>query len=72
MNKVVRTHYPASRLPAELRGKISQSARVRVVIEEDELPPSPTMHDIRAMRDIVPPAQDDSRERIGKLRDEWD
>ncbi len=34
MNKIVREHYPASRLPEDLKVGLSEGAMVRVVIEE--------------------------------------
>lgn len=36
MNKIVFEHYPASKLPEEMRGDLSKDAFVRVVIEADE------------------------------------
>jgi hypothetical protein len=72
MNKVVRRHFPASKLPVELRGDIPASAHVRVVVEEDDLANAPTSAEIRAMRDSLPAATDDPSERIGRLRDERD
>ena len=36
MNKIVFEHYPASKLPAEMRGDFPKDALVRVVIEADD------------------------------------
>lgn len=41
MNRIVREHYPASRLPADLRGEIDPARRVTVTIE-DEAAPAPS------------------------------
>ncbi len=35
MNKIVREHYPASKLPEELRQGLSPDATVKIVIEEE-------------------------------------
>ncbi|MEA3533377.1 hypothetical protein [Rhizobium sp. CC-YZS058] len=35
MNKIVREHYPAAKLPEELRQGLDADARVRIVIEEE-------------------------------------
>lgn len=36
MNKVVLEHYPASRLPDDIRGDLPKEALVRVVVEAEE------------------------------------
>ena len=42
MNKIVREHYPASKLPEDLRRGLSPDATVKIVIEEEgEATPSP-------------------------------
>lgn len=39
MNKVVREHYPASKLPRDLREGLDEQATVRVVVEVEDIPP---------------------------------
>ncbi len=36
MNRIVLEHYPVSKLPAELRDRLSDAATVRLVIEADD------------------------------------
>ena len=43
MNKFTREHYPASKLPVELRGEIDPARHVTVTVEEEELPPKQAM-----------------------------
>jgi hypothetical protein len=74
MNKIVRDHYPASRLPDDLRTGLDPKAHVRVTIEE-EFPDAEKAKRLRQMLVAArqkPPTQDDPVSRIRKLRDEWD
>jgi hypothetical protein len=41
MNKIVFEHYPASKLPAELREGIDSSATVKVIVEQEYSSPLP-------------------------------
>jgi hypothetical protein len=36
MNRIVREHYPASRLPDDLRGDVDRSSMVTVIVAEEE------------------------------------
>jgi hypothetical protein len=74
MNKVVRKHYPASRLPDELRAGIDPDALVHVTIEE-EAHPRPSLEELRArLRELpkTPMNREEIVKRIRDLRDEWD
>ena len=76
MNKIIRKHYPASRLPAELRGNISSEATVEVIIEE-EAAPAPSRDELirlthEARAHAKPISEEEAVARIRKLRDEWD
>jgi hypothetical protein len=51
MNKVVREHYPASKLPAELREGLPVDAMVRVSVTLEG--PKETMESLRAELDRV-------------------
>ncbi|MCD7110120.1 hypothetical protein LRX75_13840 [Rhizobium sp. DKSPLA3] len=39
MNKIVRAHYPASKLPDDLRSGFDSDATVRIVIEQQDISP---------------------------------
>ena len=43
MNKIVKEHYPASKLPVELREGIDPSGHVTVTVAEEEKPPEHVM-----------------------------
>ena len=79
MNKIVREHYPASKLPDDLRGHVPPQAMVRVTVESDVEPPTKPL--LQIMRDIEEarragqwPATsaEEGVARIRALRDEWD
>jgi len=75
MNKIVRNHYAAADLPADLRGSIDISSRVSVTVEVEPLPLGR-----EALVAMTRAIQTDSRgttpeeavARIRALRDEWD
>lgn len=77
MGKIVLEHYPAAKLPNELRGSIAANASVTVTIEEEptskalgheELIALTKQAQARARGTTIEEAVD----RIRKLRDEWD
>lgn len=73
MNKVVLEHYPASKLPDEMRGNVDPDATVTVVVMEETSPQKrPTLEEIWARR--RPPFR--SKEEIDaqwrRQRDEQD
>jgi hypothetical protein len=78
MNKIVKEHYPASKLPVELREGIEASALVTVTIQEEvgrKEPPS--REELRqlieqAQRDAQGVTMEEAVARIRTLRDEWD
>lgn len=77
MNKIVREHYPASKLPEDLRGSIEPGASVRVTVEEVQARERMTWSQIRAsLLDARLNAKGVTMEeavaRIRELRDEWD
>ncbi|MBV8924675.1 MAG: hypothetical protein JOZ74_04825 [Bradyrhizobium sp.] len=74
MNKIVKEHYPASRLPEDLRAGVDPASTVTITIVEEATAPREVMslEEIWALR--APPFRtareidDDLRRR----RDEWD
>lgn len=79
MNRIVREHYPAERLPADLKDVVGPAKTVRLVIETDDGQPdaaaqsfSDWARDLRRRSAALPPATDDPVLRIRQLRDEWD
>ncbi len=74
MNRIVREHYPASKLPEDLRGNLNPASTVTVTVVEDEKAPDRvmTLEEIFALRQ--PPfrtAQEIDRD-LRRQRDEWD
>jgi hypothetical protein len=75
MNKIVRDHYPVSRLPDDLRAGLDPGDVVRVVVENMDVPIVSSRASLRQLLDEarkLQPIGDDPVERIRKLRDEWD
>jgi len=74
MNRIIREHYPASKLPEDLRAGMSPSATVTVTIVEDEKRPEHVMslEEIWALR--TPPFRTAKEidEDLRRQRDEWD
>jgi hypothetical protein len=74
MNKIVREHYPASRLPDGLRAGVDPKARVTVTITLEEQQPDrpPTLDEIWAMR--RPPFRTKKAidADLRRQRDQWD
>jgi hypothetical protein len=74
MNRIIREHYPASRLPEDLRAGVDPSATVTVTIVEEEKRPEEVMslEEIWALR--VPPFRtaQEIDDDLRRQRDEWD
>jgi len=77
MNRIVREHYPASKLPPDLRQGLDAGASVTVTIQE-EAPRRPSAEELRrqlqAYRKGLPrhSTLDEAVARVRELRDEWD
>ena len=73
MNKIVLEHYPAEKLPEDLRAGLPADARVRVTVESE-----PTIKPIKSFAELLalrrPPyrTSEDIVREIRELRDEWD
>ena len=78
MNKVVRRHYPASKLPEDLQAELDGVRSVRLTVE-------PISEAPRSLKDVIdrarrlrkegviePVTTEDAVARIRTLRDEWD
>lgn len=77
MNKIVKEHYPVSKLPPDLREGIDPQKFVTVTVAVEVESPSPprkvlTLEEIFALRQ--PPFRSGAEidETIRKQRDEWD
>jgi hypothetical protein len=49
MNKIIREHYPVSKLPSDLREGLDPSSEVKVTVEKEETPP----HTVMTLEDIL-------------------
>jgi len=72
MGRVVREHYPVSKLPEDLRDDLDPAATVRVVIEEEVRAGAHSLEELIERARRIPPIGDDPTARIRALRDEWD
>lgn len=75
MNKIIRKHYPASKLPHELRGDIPENSFVEVIVEEEPRGSNSPMDSLRALLKGLPKqkvSEADAVKRIRDLRNEWD
>ena len=74
MNRIVKEHYPASKLPEDLRAGVDPSATVTVTITEEEKRPEEVMslEEIWALR--APPFRtaQEIDDDLRRDRDEWD
>jgi len=73
MNRIVREHYPVSRLPEDLRVGVDPSATVTVTVVEEEKPRTvPTLEEIFTSR--RPPFRtiEEIDAELRQQRDEWD
>jgi hypothetical protein len=73
MNQFVREHYPASKLPEELRGNIGPDRHVTVTVVEEETPPERvmTLEEIFAARRPPYRTAAEIDEAIRRDRDAW-
>ena len=77
MNKIVLEHYPASKLPEELRGQITPGASVRITVEEESARKPMTREELlQSLRDARARTKgvtlEEAVARVRELRDEWD
>jgi hypothetical protein len=74
MNRIVREHYPASKLPEDLRAGVDPSSTVTVTIVEEEKRPEKvmTLEEIFALRRPPFRTAEEIDEDLRRQRDEWD
>ena len=72
MHRIIREHYPAEKLPRELREGLAPGARVTITIEA-EAPPETvmTLEEMFALRRDVFASPEEAVAHIRTLRDEW-
>jgi hypothetical protein len=72
MDKIVREHYPAAKLPEELRAGIDPNARVTITVELEETPGAVMpLEEMFALRRDVFLSQSEVDAYVKSLRDEW-
>jgi hypothetical protein len=74
MNRIVREHYPASRLPDDLRGDVDPSSMVTVIVAEEEKRPEKVMslEEIFSLEGFRRRSAEEIDADIRQMRDEWD
>lgn len=77
MNRIVKEHYPASKLPVELREGIDPQVHVTVTVIEEEDRKTPTRERLKQLLDDARNnaegiSTEEAVARIRELRDEWD
>ena len=74
MNRIVREHYPASRLPDDLRGDVDPSSTVTVIVAEEEQRPEKVMslEEIFSLEGFRRRSAEEIDSDIQRMRDEWD
>lgn len=73
MNKIVRTHYPVSELPDDLRLEAGPASHVTVTLEPEEPPGRrPTLDEIMSRRQPPFLTADQIDTHIRAERDAWD
>lgn len=74
MNRIVREHYPAAKLPKDLREGLGADAKVRVTVEPDFKTPERalTLDELFAMRRPPFRSTEEIVEDLRRHREEWD
>ena len=73
MNRIVRDHYPAERLPDDLQKLVDPSRPIRIVIEQEDV--DPKLGPITRFAGTFghyDVSEHEAVARIRSLRDEWD
>jgi hypothetical protein len=74
MNRIIREHYPASKLPEDLRVGVDPSSTVTVTIIEDEKRPERVMslEEIFSLKGFRRRSAAEIDADLRRQRDEWD
>jgi hypothetical protein len=74
MNRIIREHYPASKLPEDLRAGVDPSSTVTVTIVEEEKRPEKIMslEEIFSLEGFRRRSAEEIDEDLRRQRDEWD
>lgn len=73
MNKIIREHYPASRLPEDLRPNDNVDVRVTVTVEEESRPKKVmTLEEIFSLTGFRRRSKEEIDADLRRMRDEWD
>lgn len=74
MNRIIREHYPASRLPDDLRTGVDPSSTVTVTIVEEEKRPEEVMslEEIFSLEGFRRRSAEEIDRDLRRQRDEWD
>ncbi len=70
MNRIVKEHYPASKLPKELREGLYPAAEVTVIVEQEGQTPRLSLEEIHRRFPVGTVTVDEAVQRIRSLRDE--
>ena len=74
MNKIVRRHFPASKLPEGLREEFAPDAEVTIVVEEEAAPSRVplTLEEMFALSQPTFASGKEVDDYVRAMRDEWD
>jgi len=73
MNKIIREHYPASKLPEDLRPTDDPSASVTVIVEHEKRPEKVmSLEEIFSLTGFRRRSAGEIDADIRQMRDEWD
>jgi hypothetical protein len=74
MNEIIKEHYPAAKLPPDLRDGIEPQQLVTVTVTVEETPPARvlTLDEIFAMREPPFRSIEEINDELRRQRDEWD
>jgi hypothetical protein len=73
MNRVIREHYPVSRLPDDLRGDLDPASTVTVTVVADEKPEKVmSLEEIFSLKGFRRRSAAEIDADLRQMRDEWD
>jgi hypothetical protein len=74
MNKIVKEHYPAAKLPEDLREglDLEKTVKVTVTVEDEMLETALSLDEIFALRRPPFRSLEEINDELRRQRDEWD